>query len=54
MPKSAILAPKTSFCCFHLSVVVAIARGQFFALGVVENPRFVVGIAVMSIILSEI
>jgi len=45
---------KRPYCNFRLSVVVAITRGHFFALGVVENSRFAVGIAVISVILSEI
>jgi len=40
-------------CChFRLSVVVAIARGQFFAL--VENLRFAVEIVILSVIVPEV
>jgi len=41
--------PKRLYCCFRLSVVVAIARVSFFAVSVVEleNPRFTVGISVI-------
>jgi len=42
--------PKRLYCHFRLSVVVAIARGQFFALGEVENPRFAVEIVILSVI----
>jgi len=45
---------KRSYCNFQSSVVVAVAGVSFVALGVVENPTFAVGIAVISIILSEI
>jgi len=41
-------------CHFRLSVVVAIARGQFLrTMGVVENPTYAIGIAVISVILWE-
>jgi len=36
--------PERTYCHFRLSVLVTITRGQFLALGVVENPRFAVGI----------
>jgi len=40
---------KRLYCHFRLSVVVAIDQGQFFALGVVENPIFAVGISPLSV-----
>jgi len=49
--------PKHIYCHFRLSVVVAIARGQFVRAGrgrKLENPRFVVGIVVICVILTEI
>ena len=45
--------PKCLYCCFRLSVVVAIAWVSFFALGVVENPRFAVGIIVILSVISH-
>ena len=45
--------PKRLFCHFWLSVVVAITW-SFFELGVVENPRFAVGIVILSVIVPEI
>jgi len=36
--------PKRLYCCFRLSVVVAIAQGQFLRAGhMVENPGFAIG-----------
>jgi len=42
--------PKCLYCCFQLLIVVGIARVSFFALGVVENSRFAVGIVILSVI----
>jgi len=39
--------PKRLYCYFRLSVVVAVARGQFFKL------RFAIGISILSVIFSE-
>jgi len=46
--------PQRLYCCFRLSVVVVIARSQFLALGVVENPRFAIGIVIHFVIVPEI
>jgi len=47
-------SPKRLYCCFRLSIVVAIDRVSFFAVGVVENPRLATGMSVTSVILSGI
>ena len=41
-------------CYFRLSVVVTITWWHFFKLAVVENPRFAVGIWILSVIVSDI
>jgi len=46
--------PKRLHCHFRLSVVVAIARDQFRRAGRGENPRFAVGIVILSVIVPEI
>ena len=46
--------PKSLYCHFRLSVLVAITRGQFLVLGVVENPRFAVGIVILPVVVPDI
>jgi len=42
------------YCHFRLLIVVAVARGQFFELGVVENTGFAVGTVILSVIVPDI
>jgi len=42
---------KRLYCCFRLSIVVAIDRVSFFVVGVVENPRLAARMSVVSVIL---